>query len=281
MNGFSADWLALREPADRRARNPELLARLRAFFAERHGIAIVDLGCGAGSNLRACAPELPRRQDWTLVDHDPALLRAARARLAEWAERSDDADDQLRLEADGKELQVRFLETDLAKRAAQALDGSPDLVTAAAVFDLVSPEWISGFVAEVARTGAAFYTALNYNGVKRWMPAHPADPAILAAFHAHQARDKGFGPAAGPHATELLAQAFQAHGYDVRTAISPWRLDVASAALVKEIVHAAAKAVRETGLVSAATVRAWLDARLAGATCEIGHADLLATPPQG
>mgnify|MGYP003335351590 CR=1 FL=1 len=34
MGGFSAEWLAMREGADHRARNPEVAAALRAAFDE-------------------------------------------------------------------------------------------------------------------------------------------------------------------------------------------------------------------------------------------------------
>ncbi len=86
MSGFSAEWLALREPADHRARNRDLLGALARRFAGRDTLSVVDLGCGAGSNLRALAPALPRRQRWRLVDHDAALLGAARGRIAQWGD---------------------------------------------------------------------------------------------------------------------------------------------------------------------------------------------------
>ena len=75
MSGFSAEWLALREPADHAARSRDLLRAVAARFAAKAHVSIVDLGAGAGSNLRAIAPALAaERQSWTLVDHDPALL---------------------------------------------------------------------------------------------------------------------------------------------------------------------------------------------------------------
>ncbi len=56
--GFSADWLALREPADHRSRSAELLATLATRVEGRDTLRITDLGCGTGSNLRATAPAL-------------------------------------------------------------------------------------------------------------------------------------------------------------------------------------------------------------------------------
>src|SRR4051794_13823583 len=196
MSGFSAGWLALREPADPHARNRALVAELRSVFAGRDTAAIIDLGCGTGSNLRALAASLARRQSWRLVDRDPALLGAARERLAAWADGSETGAG-LRLRKGGFEIAVCFVEADLAPGVAPLLsDGGVDLVTAAALFDLVSASWIEGFARETAAAGAAFYPALTYDGVDRWSPPHPADAAMLVGFHAHQRRDKGFGPAA-------------------------------------------------------------------------------------
>ena len=77
VSRFDERWLALREPCDHAARSGALAAR----FVEAVGPSprLVDLGAGTGSNLRYLAPRLPTAQRWLLVDHDPALLRQARA----------------------------------------------------------------------------------------------------------------------------------------------------------------------------------------------------------
>ena len=89
MSGFSAQWLSLREPVDHRSRNDVVRDAATGLFDGRGDASIVDLGCGAGSNLRALAPHLPRIQSWRLVDHDPALLTVARAALSAWAPPTD------------------------------------------------------------------------------------------------------------------------------------------------------------------------------------------------
>ena len=78
---FSPEWLALREPADHAAVNAHLRDSLRAHFSGRDLVRVVDLGCGTGSNLRGTWPVLAANQSWTLVDHDPKLLAAAKSRL--------------------------------------------------------------------------------------------------------------------------------------------------------------------------------------------------------
>lgn len=279
MSGFSAEWLALREPADHAARDPGLLAELGAALAGRNRLRIVDLGCGTGSNLRALAPALPApRQDWRLVDHDPALLAAAGGRLSAWAQQARPDGDALALRAAGRDLSVGLARADLVADLDGALGPAPDLVTAAALFDLASPAFIDRVVAAVAARGAAFYTALTYDGREAWDPPHPADEAVHRAFLAHQRRDKGFGLAAGPDATAELARAFRARGYRVRTAESPWRLAAADARLVAGLAEGIAGAAAEAG-VPAAEAGAWLEARRSGAACLVGHLDLLALPP--
>jgi len=275
---FSPAWLALREPADHAARSVSLLDALRQHFAGRERISVVDLGCGAGSNLRGTFAALPGIQSWRLVDYDPALLAAARQRLAAWADTAAEDRDCLVLRKDGREINVAFHQADLTGDLDQVLPTDADLVTAAALFDLVSPAWIDAFVAVLARRRLPLYTVLTYDGTEHWDPPHPADAAMLAAFHAHQGSDKGFGPAAGPQATAAMAKAFASAGYAVTRAASPWELGPTFADLARELMTGFAGAVRETGRIDAATIDAWLATRRAGVTCHVGHEDLFAVP---
>jgi SAM-dependent methyltransferase len=283
MSGFSADWLSLREPADHAARNPALLAELEAYFSDQSRLDIVDLGCGTGSNLRALAAHLPPLQHWLLVDHDPELLKAAQKKLIAFADEVISTD-PLHIVKGKATLFVRFQQADLAAGAADFLMHKPDLVTAAALFDLISAPWITKFAQDVAAIGAVFYTALTYNGVHEFQPTHPLDGSILAAFHRHQQSDKGFGLAAGPQAPQILAEAFEALDYEVDRAPSPWILSSprvsgpAHQTLQQELIRGIAAAVRETGSVGEEDTASWLEAHLAGTSCQIGHEDCLAVP---
>lgn len=278
---FSAEWLALREPCDHASVNPEVRAALRAHFSGRERIAVVDLGCGAGSNLRGTFAALPSLQDWTLVDYDPRLLAAARQRLSAWADAaSEAADGGLSLRKDGKSLRVAFREANLSTGAFDAVTGGADLVTAAALFDLVSVESIERLAAALGARGQAFSTVLTYDGHTRWTPAHGDDGIVRDAFNAHQRTDKGFGPAAGPGGTSALAKAFYARGYRVLRGTSPWVVDGRYGPLRQELDKGFAQAAVDSGKVTAATAQAWLAARLdrPDAVSVIGHEDLLAIP---
>jgi SAM-dependent methyltransferase len=277
MSGFSPQWLALREPADVRARDPGLLAALAAHLAGREQVEVVDLGCGTGANIRATAPVLGPVQTWTLVDHDPVLLEAARTALLAWADEASENGEAVALKKAGRAIAVRFRQADLMQNLEAVVGGQPDLVTASALFDLCSVDFIRRVARAVAAEGAAFYTVLTYDGVQTWSPAHPADADMTAAFNAHQETDKGFGSAAGPAAPEALALAFREEGYAVLEAPSPWRIDSSDQALLEMLADGFAAAVAEIGRVAPDKIADWLAVRRNGSV--VGHIDTLALPP--
>jgi SAM-dependent methyltransferase len=276
MSGFSAAWLDLREAADHRSRNRKLAHDLAKHFDGWRPVSVVDLGCGTGSNLRATAPLLGPEQHWTLVDVDAGLLEAAVARLTAWADGADRQQERLVLFKGAKRIMVEFRQADLARDFEAALGPNANLVTASALFDLVSAAFIAKFAAALARRKSAFYTVLTYDGDQRWTPEHEADAALLEAFNAHQERDKGFGPAAGPDAGDVLSEAFSAAGYAIEEGDSAWRLGSDDAALIAELAAGFAEAAHETGLVDPPTIAGWRAVTRMAAV--VGHTDTLALP---
>jgi SAM-dependent methyltransferase len=276
MSAFSPAWLDLREPVDHRSRNRALALALARHFDGWRSLRVVDLGSGTGSNLRATAPLLGPEQHWTLVDLDEALLAAAAARLTAWADGFEVRSGALFLFKGQKRIEVEFRRADLAGDLDAALGPAAHLVTAAALFDLVSAAFIRRFAAALAARKSAVYTVLTYDGQQRWTPPHPADAAMAAAFHSHQSRDKGFGGAAGPAAPDLLREALAAAHYCVRAADSAWRLGAQDAALIADLALGFATAAGETGAIDAATLASWREVARTGAV--VGHADTLALP---
>jgi SAM-dependent methyltransferase len=278
MAGFSPEWLALREPADHAARNPQVLAAVGSYFADKASLSVLDLGCGAGSNLRGTYAALPDRQHWTLVDHDAELLAFARERLADWADEGREQGEELVLAKDGKTITVDTRKIDLNKDLEWVLGWQPDLVTAAAFFDLVSKRWIERFVAALASQRLPLYAVLTHDGREEWQPPHPADAGLHAAFTDHQHRDKGFGPAAGPGACEVMAEAFRKSGFAISSGDSNWRLDMSGGPLRDALAEGIAMAVGETDRLDTRAVADWLAARREAQSAMIGHQDLWARP---
>ncbi len=283
MSGFSPEWLALREAADRAARAPSVLESARHAFSGVPRCNVWDLGAGTGASLRAFAELLPQEQHWTLVDYDSANLAAAGPALERWADTSAQREEALELGKDGRRLTVRMQTADLSQLPAGTVPwdrDTPNLITASALLDLTSAAWIQAFAEACAASGTAVLATLSFDGWLGFSPEHEDDAAVREAFSIHQQGDKGFGPALGPNATAALAAGLESRGYRVMTAESPWRLGRRDGALLLALIEGIAEAVAETDRLPASSLAAWRDQRLA--TLEsliVGHEDLFGYRP--
>ncbi|RFC63344.1 methyltransferase domain-containing protein [Fulvimarina endophytica] len=261
MSGFEADWLTLREPADRKARADDLLHAAADHVASDEG-PVIDLGCGTGSTFRALDPHLRRGTRWVFVDDDAALL--------------DRAADALEERDRGR---VVFRSIDLSGLTVDILAGAR-LVTASALFDLVSERFVSNFARMLREARTGLYSALTVDGRIEWGRPHEDDAAVAAAFSADQGRDKGFGPGLGGRAAEALEEALAREGFEIRSREADWHLGIDDLAL-QDAFHAgfAEPARAELGDERAGQ---WLqfrkNAARQGARLLVGHRDLLALP---
>jgi hypothetical protein len=265
VTAFSADWLALREPYDLKARNPAVLAALAAAVDGPASIVIIDLACGAGATARAIASHLRPRQIWRLVDNDSDLLaRAAPAKPA-------------------ADRHFSVLKIDIARDVEAALEARVDLVTASALLDLVSAAWLTRLTKEIVGRGLLFYAALTYDGRMDFEPADPFDAAIVEAVNRHQRRDKGFGPALGPTAAPAATARFEVLGYWVTHGKSDWELGPRDNAIQEELLAGWAAAAHEGGDLVSPAIEAWFSRRrrhiAAGRSAiRVGHSDFFARP---
>jgi SAM-dependent methyltransferase len=250
---FSAEWLALRAPADLAARDAGLLARAAACVTD--GLRVLDLGSGTGSTARAFAGLGCGGLDWTFVDNDPALLEVA-----------------VRTHPDSL-----CVLADLGDLEALPLAGI-GLVTASALLDLMPAAWLSGLGTRLRDAGIPFYAALNYDGQMHWTPAQAQDAAITAAFNTHQRGDKGLGPALGPDSGTRAAQLLGALDFHVTTASSPWHIGPDQAALHHQLLDGIGAAAREAGHRAAQDWAAARQNSIATSRAVIGHVDILALP---
>ena len=263
-DGFSADWLRLREPYDTAARDPDLLRQLATWAERRDEIRVVDLGSGTGSNLRRTAPALGCRQDWTLIEWDRALIAAGERQLppgpTTW----------------------RYRRLDLSVDLDRVGDEPCHLLTASALIDLVSAPWLERLASLRRRLGAALYVTLSYVGGVRWSPADPYDATAMALVDAHQHTDKGFSPALGPEAAPALAAILAREGR-VSTGASPWRLGPDDTELQRLLLEIYSGAALELTPAAGDELRGWALRRhefiAAGRShLEVGHQDLLFLP---
>jgi SAM-dependent methyltransferase len=265
VSGFSAEWLALREPHDLRARNTVVLDAVAAAFSGEAAVAIVDLACGTGATARAIAPRLPQRQNWRLIDNDLGLLARAGA-----------------IGVPPHRI-ITARAVDLARDLELALDGPLDLITCSALLDLVSGEWLERLAVEAAARRLPVYAALSYDGEAMLDPPDPFDAEIIAAVNRHQRRNKGFGPALGPAAAARATERFKQLRYTVIEGRSDWTFAPADGPIQSEILSGWAAAARELDELPVERIIAWLTRRRELVTdgrsrMRIGHVDLFARP---
>lgn len=272
---FDASWLALREPADHVARchglTREAIDWLRA--RETQPTVIADIGSGTGSNWRYLSRALVTAgldtSHWHLFDQDAQLLsRVPRTES-------------------GPTIHVERLEADSLDRH---LPRPLHLLTASALIDLVSRDWLKALASAAARREAAVLIVLSYAGRFRLTPEHRADDGLRQWVNAHQHGEKGTGAACGPEASEYLADALKDNGYIVTCEPSVWHLDNSHSALQKALMEGwveAARAQLSAGANGYPPDSAWLDQWLAERTrqadqgqlvIEVDHIDLLGVP---
>jgi hypothetical protein len=265
-DAFTAEWLGLREQADHRSRATVLGDLLEDAGAARGWSHVLDLGTGTGSNMRYLRPRLPWARIWTLVDHDADLL--AKAQLA-----SD-------------EHRVCAIQGDLATEGISAV-AHADLVTASALLDLVSEEWLQQLVDACSTRGCGALFALSYDGTVSWSDALPDDALITDALNRHQRRDKGVGSALGPVAATVAAELFARAGYRTWLEAAPWELrGIRDRDLTLALMTGWTTAAVEVLPDEQRRIDVWAAARTdAVATGQyqvrVGHFDLLALPATG
>jgi SAM-dependent methyltransferase len=265
MSGFSADWLALRERYDLPARNPAVLDAVAGMFLDRTSIAVVDLGCGTGSTLRAIGPHLPPLQSWRLTDNDLSLLARAAAL------------------GRPPHLTVVAKPVDLARDLELALESPLDLVTTSALLDLVSPEWLDRLIIEAAARQLPVYAALTYDGRVDIEPEVAGDHELVAGFNRHQRTDKGFGPALGPSAAPRAVERFEHLGYTLVRGASDWVFAPADREIQAELFAGWAALAPLTTTLAEDQIARWLGQRRTHLAqgrshLRIGHVDLFARP---
>lgn len=257
MSGFSAEWLALREPADRAARAAYVADMVTRSLNPQSTVRIVDLGCGSGANMRYLCPRLPRDQHWRLVDQDESLMALARPTVA--------------AQVEARVVDLNDMDSSLFEEC--------DLITASALLDLVSEKWLQRFVLCCRQAGAAVLVALNYDGRILCAPADDDDGFVRALVNLHQRTDKGFGPALGPDAVSRVTALLQQSGYQVRRATSDWVLGADRDELQQQLIAgwvAAAFAVSPSDIER---IRRWERRRLAllqhhESRIVVGHQDV-------
>jgi hypothetical protein len=292
MSEISLDWLRLRAPFDRAARDMALARRFAEALRRRadQPLRLIDLGSGTGANARALAPVIGGDQDWLLAESDPALLTFCAAEQIAWAARegwgiAKEGDGIVVIGRDAARWRFRARRIDLAQELAACLAEGVDGIAFTGFADLVSAGWVDALAQEIERRRVPLLSALAVDGRRQWQPADPVDAPLHEALARHQRRDKGFGPALGSAATVYLGARLAAAGCAVATAASDWQIGPEHPAMLAAAIEAERRDAVEESPDRGALFAAWAERRQAALAAgvlslTVGHRDLLALPRQ-
>jgi hypothetical protein len=289
MDESLLQWLRLREPADAAARSERLTQVIADTLPAGAPLSVLDLATGRGSNVRYLAGRLPSPQRWLAVDRSAALLAGLRDEMTSWG----GARGKVRADAHscvirgvGFECDVETRQMDLGRLDRPEIFGGRQLVTASALLDLVSEEWLRTLATHCRAVGASVLLTVTYNGRSSCMPTEPEDDLVRDLMNQHQKSDKGLGgPAAGPDAAACAERCFAEAGYLVQRAPSDWTLEPTEAEMQRMLIDGWAHAATEMAPDHASTIARWHVRRLAHVDAgrsrlSVDHDDLAATLPR-
>lgn len=226
---FATDWLHERYRFDVAARNPKVEAACLQYLARHPNISIIDIGAGTGANFIYLSEKLPQSQQWALVELNPSLLKRARERLKIWAAAKGYAVREERQSLDfqrnEQHIHVQFLQGSFLELPQLLQPEQYHLVTASAVFDLLSAQMLSKLIQTFHQNRLALLATLNYESMA-YLPTDAEDGHWIGLYEAHMQREQDFGRALGPECSDFLENGYaQLPTAQVIRAPSRWQIE--------------------------------------------------------
>ena len=179
-------------------------AEALAEFPADRPIRVIEIGGGAGGAFRYWMSLLNRfpRVEFTAVDRNGELLEAYREEATASAIEAAfsvarEAEDNLRLEGNGRAIEMRFLEAVVPEEISDGRDAAFDLMLAQSFWDLVPPGTAFALGRRLLTPGGIFYATLTFTGATRFAPSHELDRPLLQCYHASMGGERGGDPYAG------------------------------------------------------------------------------------
>lgn len=201
-------YLTAKRTVDDRALDQSVLGAFADALADSEAPHLLEVGAGTGTMVARLAGRglLPGGTTYLAVDRDRAHVEAARERVPDWLARSgytvEESEDGLVASRDGRTLRVEFAVAD-----AFDVDVRTDAIVAGAFLDLVAlPDGIEQLTA-LFDDGGLLYAPITFDGLTGFVPGHPADEAVVRAYHRHMEwRDQPGAPDAGRRVLEAVPE---------------------------------------------------------------------------
>lgn len=282
-------WLAHRFACDAEARNHEIEHKFLAFF-EQHQTAlkVVDVGSGTGANFKYYFSRIPHQQEWILIEQNGDLIEACRAGLQTFAnEKGYNCQVQAKLLTitdSGKTATVWVMQGSVDHLEQLTDLPRTDVVTANAVFDLLSYEQFDTLVGKLARHDVCLLATLNYYETS-FLPFSEKDHRFMRWYHMHMKRPQPFGIAMGPDCSKEMLDLLTQHHMMIEQEGSQWHLKKSHTTMHHYLLHFIEHALAELNLSpeEKQDFSAWLDYRKKLCRAReleiiIDHSDIFAYP---
>ena len=224
---FTTDWLTERFRFDAAARNKLVEGTCLNLFQEADHLHIVDIGAGHGSNFFYLFPKIKQQQTWTFVELNTGLLEASLKRIARFATDQQYPVKQeknwISFKIGGKEIKVVGLNASFLQLNEVVPLSEVDLVTAGAVFDLLSVDLFERFASLLVQTRTPLLSTINYLGMAMF-PEKERDAFYLQLYNNHMLRQQDFGQSMGPHCVEHMKAYFQKNSVATALGESNWEV---------------------------------------------------------
>lgn len=285
---FNIDWLAERYRFDVAARSKAVEQACFQHFRQYDRLRIVDIGAGTGSNFLYLSPKFPQHQEWTFVELNTALLKAALDRIQRYAKLQgwsfDRNGNTMQFSTGKQQVSIKSKHGSFLELRELVTLGNVDLVTANAVFDLLSLKLFEQFWRQLIKYKLPLLATINYLGMA-FAPQGERDDFFIKKYEAHMQREQRFGQSMGPDCVQQMQTVFKKQGVDYFSGNSTWQIGQQDTKMHQFLLQYLEEAVTEllTSPEESASFAAWLANKktlLAAQELELTvfHQDLFVAP---
>lgn len=221
-------WLSYRAACDTAARNKSIERKFLEFFDHKPTLDIVDVGAGTGANFRYYFNRIKQNQHWTFIEKDARLTEETNACMAQFAQQQGYKLEQknsnlIHISADTKQASIKIIQGSLHDIEHLVSLPDADVVTANAVFDLISYEQFDALVHKLKKEYVCLLSTMNYYEIS-FLPFSEADMRFIHWYHMYMKRPQSFGIAMGPDACEEMLDLLHQHGMIIVQEASQWHI---------------------------------------------------------
>ena len=227
-NSFETNWLDRRYHYDNAARDKKVEKACLDYLKNKSSVTILDIGSGTGSNCLYFLEKMPAVQNWIFVEHDERLSKYALERIKKQASQLgytiEVGPQKLILQKEDRQVEITYL-TDSFLDLDKKVDLSKvDLVTAGAVFDLLSFKQFVDIASVILENEIVLLATMNYAEMN-FSPEEASDVLFIEKYEKHMSRPQDFGKAMGKDCSRSMVKFFRKHQREITYGASVWKLN--------------------------------------------------------